>query len=350
MNIDSFLIDSNASARDALRHLDKMAMAGPVLFIQDEEKKLVGSLTDGDIRRGLLRNLGIDDSVLLFMRKDFRHFVENHYSKADLQRNKELNIRFVPVIDSKGFLIRLVDTFQVRGNIPACAILMAGGRGERLMPLTELTPKPMLRVGQKPIIEYNIDQLISYGITDITISIRYLGNQISDYFKNGSHKNASIQYLTEDIPLGTIGAVKQIKDIHQDYVLIMNSDLLTDIDFEQFFEAFQAENADMAVATVPYHVNVPYAVMELEEGKIVKNFKEKPKYTYYSNAGIYLLKKELIDMIPHNQKYDATDLMNAVIKAGKKLIADPILTYWLDIGRIEDFYKAQEDIKHLKFL
>jgi NDP-sugar pyrophosphorylase family protein len=129
----------------------------------------------------------------------------------------------------------------------------------------------------------------------------------------------------------------------------MNSDLLTDIDLESFFETFIEQEADMAVATIPYDVNIPYAVMELE-GNVVKDFKEKPRYTYYSNAGIYLMKKELLEIIPENQFFDATDLMNTVIAQGKKLIADPILSYWLDIGRMEDFYKAQEDIKHLKFV
>ncbi|MFY7888053.1 MAG: nucleotidyltransferase family protein [Spirosomataceae bacterium] len=349
MELTQFLLSDTVTAREALRQLDSIGIIAPVLFIYDDLNRIVGSITDGDIRRGLLKNLAIDDSVAEFMRKEIRFFTEGAYSKSDIKSFKDINIRFVPVLDKEGRLVHLVDTYHTKANIPAMAVVMAGGRGERLMPLTEKTPKPMLKVGGKPIIEYNIEHLVRHGIRDISISIRYLGEQLQDYFKDGSHKNARIAYITEDKPLGTIGALKMIPSISQDYILVMNSDLLTDIDLESFFETFIEQEADMAVATIPYDVNIPYAVMELE-GNVVKDFKEKPRYTYYSNAGIYLMKKELLDIIPENQFFDATDLMNTVIAQGKKLIADPILSYWLDIGRMEDFYKAQEDIKHLKFV
>lgn len=349
MELTQFLLSDTVTAREALRQLDAIGIIAPVLFIYDDLNRIVGAITDGDIRRGLLKNLAIDDSVVEFMRKEIRFFTEGSYSKADIKSFKDINIRFVPVLDQERRLVHLVDTYYTKANIPAMAVVMAGGRGERLMPLTEKTPKPMLKVGGKPIIEYNIEHLVRHGIRDISISIRYLGEQLQEYFKDGSHKNANISYITEDKPLGTIGALKRIASISQDYILVMNSDLLTDIDLESFFETFIEQGADMAVATIPYDVNIPYAVMELE-GNVVKDFKEKPRYTYYSNAGIYLMKRELLDIIPEDQFFDATDLMNTVIAQGKKLIADPILSYWLDIGRMEDFYKAQEDIKHLKFV
>ncbi len=349
MELTQFLLSDTVTAREALRQLDAIGIIAPVLFIYDDLNRIVGAITDGDIRRGLLKNLAIDDSVVEFMRKEIRFFTEGSYSKADIKSFKDINIRFVPVLDQERRLVHLVDTYYTKANIPAMAVVMAGGRGERLMPLTEKTPKPMLKVGGKPIIEYNIEHLVRHGIRDISISIRYLGEQLQEYFKDGSHKNANISYITEDKPLGTIGALKRIASISQDYILVMNSDLLTDIDLESFFETFIEQGADMAVATIPYDVNIPYAVMELE-GNVVKDFKEKPRYTYYSNAGIYLMKRELLDIIPDDQFFDATDLMNTVIAQGKKLIADPILSYWLDIGRMEDFYKAQEDIKHLKFV
>lgn len=351
MNFQKYLISHKATAREALRKLDSEAkgIIAPVLFVHDSEEKIVGSLTDGDIRRGLINNLGIEDLVEDFMFSNFRYFTNNKFPKAEIQAFKARNIRFIPVLDNANKLIQVLDLQNNRANIPASAVIMAGGRGERLMPLTDGTPKPMLKVGGKPIIEYNIEHLVRHGITDITISIRYLGDQLVDYFGDGSAHQANIKYITEDKPLGTIGALKDIKSFEQETILVMNSDLLTNVDFEQLHEAFLNESADMAVATIPYDVNIPYAVMELENGNIVKSFKEKPKYTYYSNAGIYLFKQELINLIPENQKYDATDLMNEVVASGRKLIAEPILSYWLDIGRMEDFYKAQEDIKHLRF-
>jgi dTDP-glucose pyrophosphorylase len=351
MNFQKYLISHKATAREALRQLDSEAkgVVAPVLFVHDDDERIVGSLTDGDIRRGLINNLGIEDLIKDFMFSNFRYFTNKHFPKAEIQTFKARNIRFIPVLDDSKKLIQVLDLQNNRANIPASAVIMAGGRGERLMPMTANTPKPMLKVGGKPIIEYNIEHLVRHGITDITISIRYLGEQLMDYFGDGSAHNCSIKYITEDKPLGTIGALKDIKAFEHDTILVMNSDLLTNVDLEQFYEAFVNESADMAVSTIPYHVDVPYAVMELENGNIVKSFKEKPKYTYYSNAGIYLFKKELIDLIPENELYNATDLMNDVVTAGKKLVAEPILSYWLDIGRMEDFYKAQEDIKHIRF-
>ncbi|MBP6385386.1 MAG: nucleotidyltransferase family protein [Pseudarcicella sp.] len=351
MDLQKNLISVQSTAREALRKLDSEAkgITAPVLFVYDLNQKIVGSLTDGDIRRGLINNLGIDDTVKDFMFADFRFFSPNNITKTEIQSLKSRNIRFVPVLDENKLLLKIIDLQINRSNIPASAVIMAGGRGERLIPLTDHTPKPMLKVGGKPIIEYNIEHLVRHGITDIYISVRYLGEQLMEYFGDGTRHNARIQYITEDKPLGTIGALNNIADFEENTILVMNSDLLTNVDFEQLYEAFVLESADMAVATIPYDVNVPFAVMELENGNVVKSFKEKPKYTFYSNAGIYLFKKELAQLIVPDQKYDATDLMNDVIASGKKLIAEPILNYWLDIGRMEDFYKAQEDIKHLKF-
>lgn len=346
--MSNLLISSSASAREALRQLDSFGIMAPVLFIHDGEEKIIGSLTDGDIRRGLLKDLKIDDNVTKFMFQDFRYLEDKKYNKTDIQVFQNRNLRFIPVLNSDKKLVRILDVNHIKANLPLSAVIMAGGKGERLLPLTEKTPKPMLKVGSKPIIEHNIDRLIKFGISEIIISVRYLGEQIMEYFGDGSSKSIEIRYITEDKPLGTIGAIKQIDSFKNDEILLMNSDLLTDIDFEHFYETFTNEKADMAVATVSYDVNVPYAVMEFSAGKQVSGFKEKPKYTYFSNAGIYLLRKQLIEMIPSDEKYDATDLMNAVIANNQKLIAEPIHGYWLDIGRMEDFFKAQEDIKFLR--
>ena len=217
---------------------------------------------------------------------------------------------------------------------------MAGGEGKRLRPLTEKTPKSLLKVGNRPIIEHNIDRLAEYGVENIYISIKYL--------QNGEAKNISISYVKEDVPLGTIGAVSLINNLNSDYILVMNSDILTNIDYEDFFMEFVIQDADMAVATIPYKVDIPYAVLETSQNLVI-DLKEKPTYTYYSNAGIYLIKKDLIKLIPTNSFFNATDLMELLIKSGKKLISYPLHSYWLDIGKHNDFEKAQEDIKHIKF-
>jgi NDP-sugar pyrophosphorylase family protein len=225
---------------------------------------------------------------------------------------------------------------------------MAGGRGERLRPLTDSAPKPLLMVGEKPIIEHNIDRLSNYGIDDIWISVRYLGEQLVDYLKDGSKKAIRINYLWEKDALGTAGALGLVNDFIHEHVLMMNSDLLTNIDFEEMFLFMEREQADFVVACVPYTVNIPYAVMQVEN-KQVTGFKEKPTYTHYSNAGIYLMKRDVVEFVKKNQPYDATDLMEDLIKAKKKVVAFPLIGYWLDIGKHEDYKKAQMDINSIKF-
>ena len=225
---------------------------------------------------------------------------------------------------------------------------MAGGKGQRLLPLTKNIPKPLLKVGNTPIIERNIDRLGIYGIDDITITINYLGDQLENYFGDGSQKGLNINYVWEDSPLGTIGAVSKIKDFQNDYILVMNSDLLTNIDFESFFMDFLEAEADLSILSIPYSVEIPYAVLETNNQRIV-SLKEKPKYTYYSNGGIYLLKKSLLNRIPKDTFYNATDLIEQLISEDKFVKTYPLVDYWLDIGNHDDFNKAQADVHRIKF-
>ena len=178
--------------------------------------------------------------------------------------------------------------------------------------------------------------------------MNYLGKQIEEYFKDGGNKNLNINYLWEDKPLGTVGSVLLVDEFKHDEILIMNSDLLTNIDFADFYKSFKESGAEMAVAATPYNVNVPYAVLETDDKQQVLSLKEKPKYTYYSSAGIYLLKVGVLSMIPKGDFFDITELMDKIIEMNLKLFTYPLNTYWLDIGRHEDFKKAQEDIKHIK--
>jgi NDP-sugar pyrophosphorylase family protein len=190
--------------------------------------------------------------------------------------------------------------------------------------------------------------LALYGIDDFWVSVKYLGEQIENYFGNGKDKNIDINYVWEDEPLGTIGAVSKIDNLQHDYVLVMNSDILTNVDYEQLFLDFIEKDADFSVVTIPYDVNIPYAVLETVDGEI-KSFKEKPTYTYYSNGGIYLMKKSVLKYLPNNQFFNATDLIERLIEENLKVVTFPLLGYWLDIGKHEDFKKAQEDIKQIKF-
>jgi NDP-sugar pyrophosphorylase family protein len=245
-------------------------------------------------------------------------------------------------------VINVINFRKIRSYLPIDAVIMAGGRGQRLQPLTDHTPKPLLKIGGKPIMEHNLDRLISFGISNYWVSVKYLGEQIENYFGNGKKKNVKVEYVNEASPLGTIGAVSQISNFEHDYILVTNSDLLTNVDYEQFFLEFLKKDADLAILTIPYKVNVPYAVLDVSNGK-VSSFKEKPSYTYFSNGGIYLMKKKIVEFIPKQSFFNATDLIENLIKNNKNVISFPFSGYWLDVGKHEDFEKAQLDIMNIIF-
>lgn len=348
MNIvEKHTIDQSHSVRDALIKLDQLA-SDAILFVVDARNKLLGSLTDGDLRRGFIKGLGFDHKLLDFIQPSPKFISEKEYSLEKIETFRSNNFKVIPILDNNQVIVDILN-FRTRSTlIPVDAVLMAGGEGKRLRPLTEKTPKPLLKVGNKPIIEHNIDRLQKVGIKNVNLSINYLGDQLVEYFGDGSNRGLNIRYAREDKPLGTIGSILLVESFDHDDILVMNSDLLTNIDYADFFKMFKTSEADMAVAATSYHVDVPYAVLEVNETNTVKSLKEKPRYTYYSNAGIYLLKRDLLKMIPEGQFFDITDLMDRVIEMNLKLVTYPINGYWLDIGKHEDFKKAQEDIKHIK--
>ncbi|MCS4227927.1 nucleotidyltransferase family protein [Sphingobacterium sp. BIGb0165] len=335
------------TVRDALIKLDQLA-SDAILFVVDNQNRLLGSMTDGDLRRGFIKGLDFDHKLIDFIQPSPKFILEKEYSLDKLESFRASHFKVVPILNDQNIIVDILN-FRTRSTlIPADAVLMAGGEGKRLRPLTETTPKPLLKVGEKPIIEYNIDRLQKVGIKNVNLSINYLGDQLVDYFGDGSERNLNIRYVREAKPLGTIGSILLVEHFEHDDIIVMNSDLLTNIDYADFFRTYKDSGADMAVAATSYHVDVPYAVLEVNETNTVKSLKEKPRYTYYSNAGIYILKKDILKMIPEDQFFDITDLMDRIIEMNLKLITYPINGYWLDIGKHEDFRKAQEDIKHIK--
>ena len=347
MNYKKHLIDRDSTVKVALAKLDQLA-ADAILFVIDKDQKLIGSLTDGDIRRGLLKDMTIDQRVVDFIQANPKFIIKSNYDVEELNKFRKANLKVIPVLNDQREVVNVINFRFLKSYLPIDAVIMAGGRGTRLKPLTDSIPKPLLKVVDKPIIEHNIDRLISFGIDDYWLSINYLGEQLKQYFQNGESKGVEINYVTEEKPLGTVGAARAINDLKHTTVLITNSDILTNLDYEDFYQDFINSKADLSVVTIPYEVNIPYAVLETENEN-VKSFKEKPTYTYYSNGGIYLIKRELLNLIPQNEFYNATDLMEELIKKGKKVKSYPLRGYWLDIGKHEDFKKAQEDYKHIKF-
>ena len=341
------LILSGSTIKQALGILNKLSHDS-ILFVVNSENKLIGSLTDGDIRRGLLNNFLVEDRVDKIIQPNPRFIIKGESNIQEIIKYREENYRILPVIDTEGRVVNVINFRCIRSYLPLDAVIMAGGLGQRLRPLTLDTPKPLIKVGSKPIIEHNIDRLALFGIDDFWISVKYLGEQIENYFGNGELKNINIEYVWEDEPLGTIGAISKINNFKHDFILVTNSDLLTNIDYEQFFLEFINQNADFAILSIPYNVKIPYAVLETQLG-VVKSFKEKPTYTYFSNGGVYLMKKGMLNYLPKNDFYNATDLMETLIQNGHKVISVPFNGYWLDIGRHEDFERAQRDFKEIRF-
>jgi dTDP-glucose pyrophosphorylase len=347
--INQHLIKESATIRDAMKKINQLLEAQSlVLFLVNDEKKIIGSITDGDIRRGLLNGFLLDNKADLVMNKRY-HFLTKKSSAKEVKNLRDQNLKIVPVIDAKKKVLDFINLKKTKSMLPLDAVIMAGGRGTRLHPYTKNMPKPLLELAKKPIIVHNIDRLISFGIKNFYVSVNHMKEQIinflDDYY---SDSDISIKYLEETNQLGTIGSVALEKNYKNDDILVLNADILTNIDFEDFYITYKDSKNDMSVAAFSVKIDVPYAVLETNGDK-VSSFIEKPSYVYHSNAGIYLFHKKFAKKIPSDQHYDAIDLMSDLIKNEKKVSHFPIRGYWLDIGNLQNYKKAQEDIGHIKF-
>ena len=341
------LIHKNKNLVEGLQCLNELRnLSRLILFVVDDNEKVIGSVTDGDIRRSIIAEQNLQKTLGEIANPDFKRLYQKDTYQS-FEKYRKSDIKILPILNQEGKMVDLIDLEYTKAQLPLEAVIMAGGRGKRLSPLTDTIPKPMLRLGDKPIIEHNIDRLISFGIKKIYISVKYLGEQIVNYLGDGSQKGISIEYVWEDEPLGTAGALALINNLSTEHILLMNSDLFTNVNFESLYLKLINEKADMAVASTEYKVDIPYAVFETQEGRVT-NFKEKPSFIYHSNAGIYILKRSLIATIEKGKYCDITDVMERLVAEGGKLVYDPIIGYWIDIGKTVDYEHAQEFIKHLE--
>lgn len=343
-----YTISKNATILDSLKQIDQLSINNSrILFVKDESQKIIGSVSDGDCRRGLIKGKNLSDCVSEIMNPNFTYLVHNTFDIQKIKKIREKGLKYIPELNEDGTLFAIRDFTNGKSYVPVDAVLMAGGKGERLRPLTLETPKPLLKVADKPIIDYNIENLMHYGVENINVTVNYLGEQIEEHFKN-PYDGQQIKCVREGKYLGTIGSLQIIDDWQNDTILLMNSDLFTNIDFESFYIHYKKHNADMSVAAVPYNVNIPYGIFEIENTREIKGIKEKPSFYYYANAGIYLIKRELLSLIPKDTFYNATDFMDKLIELGKKVIRYPIAGYWVDIGKPEDFKKVQEFARNIR--
>lgn len=340
-----YTIRDSATIREALVALDGNTHDWQTLFVVDDSEKMVGTLTDGDIRRALIAGVELTDMVKKAMHIDFKYIRNEHYNARMLKEFRAKQIYFVPVLDEYGHIVKVCNLIKYRNFLPVDAVLMAGGKGERLRPLTEKTPKPLLPVGEKAIIDHNIDRLISFGIKHISVTVNYLGEQLEEHFREPRNE-VQINCVREPKFLGTLGSVRFVPEFFNDTVLVMNSDLFTNINYEDFYLHFKEHDADMSVAAVPYDVDIPLGILNLD-GRNITGLLEKPHYGYYANAGIYLIKKSAFDLIPEDTMFHSTDLLEALVAAGRKVIRFPLGGTWIDIGTPQEYRRAQDLVKYL---
>ena len=344
--MNNHIISKDITLLEALSYINAAAPDPLVLFVLDNEDRMVGTLTDGDSRRALIAGASVEEKVEKIMHRDFNYIkIEDIDDVREIKRQRNLNMKLVPILDEEKHIVETINLEKYHSRLPFDAILMAGGKGERLRPLTLETPKPLLKVGDKCIIDHNIDRLISYGVKHISVTVNYLKGQMEEHFSE-PRGEVQIKTIREPKFLGTIGSVKYVENFYNDTVLVMNSDLFTNINYEDFFLHFKQHDAEMSLAAVPYDISIPYGILDLD-GHEIRGLIEKPKFNYYTNAGIYLIKRRALDEIPADTFFHATDLVEKLIDQKKKVIRYPLAGYWIDIGNPDEYYKACEMAKHI---
>ena len=344
-NNDKYIISDTQSIKDALSALNEIGHAAQTLFVVNNDNKMVGTLTDGDIRRSLITGLPITTLIDAVMHKDFQYITQADWDVRRLKTLRKKDILFIPVLDDQQHIVGVCNLMKYKNILPLDAVLMAGGKGERLRPLTEKTPKPLLPVGDKAIIDYNIDNLIYHGVKHISVTVNYLKEQLEKHFST-EYDGVKVQCVCEPRFLGTIGSLRFVENFYHDTILVMNSDLFTNVDLEDFYLHFKETEADMSAAAIPYSVSVPYGIFNVKDDDIT-GLTEKPTYNYYANAGIYLVKRAVLDLIPKDTFFNATDLIELLISQNRKVVRFPLHGYWIDIGNKDEYAKAQDIVTHL---
>lgn len=341
-------IAADATLYDALASLNRLPGSAMTLFVTDAEGKVTGTLTDGDIRRAILAGAGLDSPVTAAAKTDFRFVVAGDIDVAALSECRSRGITLIPVLDADGRLTDIIDLSAHRTKLPLDAVIMAGGKGERLRPATLTTPKPLLKIEGKAIIDYNIEALARCGIENIYVTTRYLAEQLDEHFAEPVC-GVRVSTVREETPLGTIGAVALTPVAAKNGdTLVMNSDLITTISFEDMYIHHRAGGADITIAAVPYQVSVPYAILSTDpaDPSAVKGIEEKPSYSYYANAGIYIFSNKVLRNLRTDERCDATDLIARAIELGHRVTYYPIKGTWIDVGSPLDFRQAAELVRH----
>ena len=339
--IDEIKINQNASIKEALKVIDKGAIK--VAVVLSDDGLLLGMLNDGDIRRALLKGMSLGDSIAGIINKHPVVANINDTKERILELANEKKLHQIPII-SNGKLIGIQDIreFLAPKNKPNKVILMVGGLGTRLRPLTNDVPKPMLDVGNKPILHTIVENFAKYGYTDIIMCVNYKSEIIKEYFGNGDKFGVKIEYVLESQRMGTAGALSLLKERPKDDFFVMNGDLLTNVNFEYLHEYHKDSNALASICIRKYEMQVPYGVVNVRANKVT-SIEEKPTQSFFVSAGIYMFSPIVLDFIPKGVFYDMPTLFSDLLKHDFPIHPFPIREYWLDIGRMDEYRRANDE-------
>lgn len=352
-DLSNICINPHHTLRQVMSCIDKNMKE--IALVVNKERRLLYTITDGDLRRVVLHGLPLDMTVEEWARQQPEHGNRNPVTALQntpvaelLQLMKVNGLRHIPLTDDEG---RVTDMLMLSDliaddRIPLKAVVMAGGLGKRLHPLTKDLPKPMLPVGERPLLELIIEQLRKSGIRQVNMATRYKKDCISNHFGDGGNFGVEIRYVEENRPLGTAGALSLLKGSDEP-ILVINGDVLTGVDFRAMNDFHHEQRADMTVAVKQHEMSVPYGVINAN-GPIVTGVSEKPVVQYFINAGIYLLSPSICQLIPDDQPYDMTDLIAEALSNNRRVISFPVREYWLDIGHAENYQRALTDIENGK--
>jgi dTDP-glucose pyrophosphorylase len=339
VDIKTLQLKTSANLSDAIRVIDTGQVQ--IALIVDAHECLIGTITDGDIRRALLRGEGLEASVEKIMFRNFRALSINATEEEALSLMRRETLHQIPVIDERGRVTRLflLEELTRPRKLPNSVIIMAGGKGKRLGPLTQDSPKPMLRVGGKPLMEIILKQCIDAGFQHFYFSVNYLKNQIKEYFGDGTYWGVEIDYLEETQPLGTGGALSLLPREHVDPLLVLNGDVLTRVDFGRLLRFHDEQKAAATMCVREHTIQIPYGVVNMN-GLDVLKLEEKPSLSRYVNAGIYILEPKLLEFVPKDQFFDMPQLLEKAIERQQRVSAFPVHEYWLDVGLPETLERA----------
>lgn len=340
--LNDIIVSPSIAIHDVLRIIDKSSKQ--IALVVDENKKLIGTISDGDIRRAILNGCSLNDSIenIYFKSPTFANISDTKESIIKIAILKK--IHQIPLVDDDGKIVGLdtLDELLEQKEKPNKVILMVGGLGTRLKPLTEHTPKPMLKVGNKPILQTIVEKFSQYGFVNIVMCVNYKSSIIQDFFGDGFKFGVKISYVEEKKRMGTAGALGLLPKQPTEPFFVMNGDLLTNINFEHMLTYHLQNNAVATMGVREYDFQVPYGVVNVD-GINIKSIIEKPVHNFYVSGGVYVLNPEILRHIPKDEFFDMPTLFEKVIAKGQKSISFPIREYWLDIGRMEEYEKANNE-------